>query len=674
MNIIRSFDKKQREEVISAIYKKTVNVTKIYGSISSSMIHLLKLRTIDYYFSYFGRCLVPGSRYYFKWSFNVNELLSLNLTFIQIHFSYTFCRSHLEVYRFNKYNSDEKFKYCGQHSNVCVLPSYANVIVDMVVRATEFTTYKVAGAFSVIDRGFFTSVQNDNFIDSQMQPEAIFLFKTNGTLVYFFIKVRKGEHIILKNFLFYAQKINIYDGPGTLCLLLPHTGKVFKCSTHQCTLRVLQLSKNYTMSLNFTSLVIKSKLVYIDTSGDITLPNFNCKSTICVIDIRFNDGYQVNITLASLKFQGPKSGICKYGGLTAVESLKNEYKEHDPLCTNLYIFTLSQRRFYSVNSSLKMVLYWYQPYSTIDVKFSFSSTNCDILHISPTQFCKECDFNTPCASYFNRVTQYSNVSLKTNELDTIVYSTLDDQCFVLQLMENSTSLRYFWYCKIDIVPDFILEDHSKIHFQITGVIQPLFSEKPTNRTIASRGRTIAHYYYFTSGVRDYMALYGMIDRFCHIYSFHPKYTKSCVNNSDSSSSLHPFYKARTEVYFMNPIVAFGSFKTPTGTNSLKIAVWLLMLVNSWFEFKFHRYRHTDNNNREIQYHPHRFLYPERYLDLNRTSVSGRRETVLLLSVETNGTKRSWMSQIQAKIRLDSSDEIHMRWQSTVTFTNWKKSN
>ena len=520
----------------------------------------------------------------------------------------------------------------------------------------------------MIDRGLVISVPNGGGCShSQTQPEQIFLIRNNSTLCYFFVQTKKGKHIALKKFSFFPLKINAYDGPGTHYLLLLPERYVYKCSTHQCTVHVLHSINKYTMSLNFSSMDIKSKLVYLDTDSDISLPNVNCMSKTCIFDVRYNAGYQVNMTLISIKFQGPDSEVCKYGGLTAIESLKHEYKQHVPLCTNYSSKTWSQRGFYSVNSSLKVVLYWYQPYSTIDVTFSISGTKCDTVQISPSTYCSECSFNSPCLSYFNRVTQYSNVSLKTNDIDTILYSISDNQCFVLQLIENSTTPKISTSCNMDIAPDIIPEMKSRIHYFITGSMEPFFSQYQMNKTIHTKLRTIARYY-SSNQTYDYIAFYGIVDMFC-IPFYGPSISYCVKNPSVSASSLETFYAKVTQLYFPMNILAFGSFETPAHVHSLKISVGLFMLANSWVEMKFYRH-HIPDNVPKIRYD--KFLFLDHYNEVKE--ISRRREIVMLLTVETEVTDRQWLYELQAKIKLDSSDDIQMRWQSTVTFTKWKKSN
>ena len=72
---------------------------------------------------------------------------------------------------------------------------------------------------------------------------------------------------------------------------------------------------------------------------------------------------------------------CLFSGLVAAEKLKDDYRQTDTVCQNHDGTKDSSRSFYSYNSSLILVLYFYKPYSTINATVNISQTKCQPVQI-----------------------------------------------------------------------------------------------------------------------------------------------------------------------------------------------------------------------------------------------------------------------------------------------------
>ena len=68
-------------------------------------------------------------------------------------------------------------------------------------------------------------------------------------------------------------------------------------------------------------------------------------------------------------------GHCTYFGMVVGERLQNDYRQSRTFCTNQDRTKDPLRSFYSYNSSMLLVLYWYKSYSTINLSILFHKQN-----------------------------------------------------------------------------------------------------------------------------------------------------------------------------------------------------------------------------------------------------------------------------------------------------------
>ena len=440
------------------------------------------------------------------------------------------------------------FRYCGLNSKVNILPKLRNVIIEVVVRKRVYPSYSIIGSFSIMEKRLVTNVQVP---DAMRKPdsfhfgikvEQILQFKSGTMVLYLWIYVHKDNHVILKHLSPESQKIQVYDGPGTMSNLLSSGRKVYKCSTFQCTVQVSWVFHKSILQLNHSAKELSTYKSFKNTNSYVTLPNSNCSSKVCILIIKFDHGYKVNVTLHKMTFQGLKSEYGKYGGLSFIEVFNKEYSENGVVCKNDFDSN-PKRRFYSAKASLKVVLYWYEPYSSTSVTLTISNTRCDLLQLSTLIHCHECYRIQPlCKRFLNKIARHSSIPLH-NQFRDILYTLPQGKCFVLQIFEKydeySESSRVTHSCFIWISSNLIHEEDSTIHFFITGSIHPYFIQ-PVDETILQKVKMIV-YFYNRNRILDYMSLYGSIDLFC--YPSHTLPSLLVCDKDTGGSFSKPFFNS-----------------------------------------------------------------------------------------------------------------------------------
>ena len=139
-----------------------------------------------------------------------------------------------------------------------------------------------------------------------------------------------------------------------------------------------------------------------------------CFYQLCVVSIYAESGQHVNVTILKMTTYELCDRSCRYSGLVAGEKLRDDYSQSDTLCKNHDQANFTSRSFYSYNSSLKLIMYWYKGYSDIKVSVHISQTNCEPLKIDvckiDTYTCiqSECNyFQSEYNYYLKNVTKYS---------------------------------------------------------------------------------------------------------------------------------------------------------------------------------------------------------------------------------------------------------------------------
>ena len=215
------------------------------------------------------------------------------------------------------------------------------------------------------------------------------IYKTgHGTLVAsFFIEVKKISYVVLNFTHNLVSRYLSYDGPGfSVNLIAVNNSTIISSSTFQCIIQILMYSDEVSNvgTFNYISKNFK-KDIHINLNPQtymlLQLPNIACFDNLCVFNINTESNQQINVTLNKIDSVGVYNPTCKYGGIVAGEYLDNRYKESTTICQRHDGQIEQSRSLYSLNSSLVLVLYWYNRYHNIRVSLSLSLTRCKPINI-----------------------------------------------------------------------------------------------------------------------------------------------------------------------------------------------------------------------------------------------------------------------------------------------------
>ncbi len=258
------------------------------------------------------------------------------------------------------------------------------------------------------------------------------------------------------------------------------------------------------------------------------MPTHDCQKRPCALYVFAEPFVQVNVTVTSIIYVGDESQTCQFGGLVAGEVLSHDYKESVTLCTNLNSSLEHSRSFYSFNSSLILVLYWYEQYSEINVTLALSQTPCKPVYFDLCHFEELCDFETrwidgqlprsafTCHSYLEYITQFSSLKLEAflpkydaylhHRYHTMTFFSAEKSCTVLQIVREEKQYAVkeggmsesYKMCEVNIVPALSRNQEQSIEYQIMGSFPPHLTNK--------------HQY---TALADCIQFSGLFQQFCH---------------------------------------------------------------------------------------------------------------------------------------------------------------
>ena len=176
-------------------------------------------------------------------------------------------------------------------------------------------------------------------------------------------------------------------------------------------------------------------------------PNKKCTKISCVSLFLSESGDQVNITAIIFKSTNPHDIDCLYAGLVVGERLAHYYRESKTICEHYYSSNSQSGSFYSKNSSLILVMYWYKEYGEINASVMVSQTKCKPVVINLCYLNILClRYRDKCQSYLENVTKFSGINLQVQKDDSVIYEGNFGKCSVLQVFSFPTVENKNWYC------------------------------------------------------------------------------------------------------------------------------------------------------------------------------------------------------------------------------------
>ena len=310
--------------------------------------------------------------------FHLCKDLNLNITFI--HISIVGMKSNVAVYKYLSKESQTSFDYSGIESTFSLYPPYYHLVFRIKTRTGVRQPVVVTAMFCVI---------SGNILESSKPPTIKTLTITaihkinvaKTTVLTYKIETERYNRIVLDLYFKESVIYILYIGPGYLSFREElYRNEIKFIDTFQCILQVILPELGGVANISSHALFkvqkLPRKLISVANNIERTVkfPHTICnKAVTCVLDIRNTAGY-INITIMSFIFKGLPHPDCIYGGMTWYESLK--------LVSHCYKYSANEslqiqnRIFFSQNSSILMVLYHYNEYSSLSVNFILTPSKC----------------------------------------------------------------------------------------------------------------------------------------------------------------------------------------------------------------------------------------------------------------------------------------------------------
>ncbi len=392
----------------------------------------------------FDDCLAAFRFSYFSWNFSLAQGLALNLTLHSLKFvggSVNYFRGTLHC-SMGSLSLNNNLTLCGQHSSVCLYSKETkSVFLTKVHPAIIFT---VQAGYQVMDP-LIQSVHKH--FESPGRPVFVHVVANVAVAETYQIEILKTHQLIVDIIRIDSLHIVILDGPGHLSKKIVQLDTTFVLSTFICTVHALNTDfsvNDISRKLFYRSRYQPSIGLFFTQGKEINLPPISmCKQNVCLVKMLTTPGAELNVSVVHMHYEGQSSESCKYGGFTTGTLKKGLCKESQIICEdsekNMNHF---KRSFYSLNSSIILILYWFVNYSKVKVTLNLEKTTCknvDICFCTFMRYCinplnKNTKTESKCARYLDKL---SNRHTRIKQVGfTVLVSKSNSSCAVVQIARN----------------------------------------------------------------------------------------------------------------------------------------------------------------------------------------------------------------------------------------------
>ncbi len=333
-------------------------------------------------------------KYVYHWIFTLDIRLSLNLTIHKSMFPLTHqCISGKVGVAALSQNGNITF--CGQHTNLQIYPEHRHHQISLTIHRCRM--FEFNASFMVFDRGLVSSLNREadilvsldvtTSIPSNLAKEILCQLKFGsltheGSLIYIWLlQSLKLHRIVLHSRLAGSEHTVVFDGPEMSCKnVMQHINGSFLCSTFQCLIFVKNKVFQKKMQIHFVSTAHSNfvDLLHFQNKTKIYFPTDGCAESLCVLHRKATQQFQVNVTVTTMVYQG-QGYSCSYGGFVTAEMSDTAYRESTTICENHDGSVSQSQSFYSQNSSLSIILFWYNNLAKVRMSFSLGETKCFIV-------------------------------------------------------------------------------------------------------------------------------------------------------------------------------------------------------------------------------------------------------------------------------------------------------
>ena len=596
--------------------------------------------------------------YIYTWSFSLDKNISSNITFKTIYFassSEDCFGGNLAVY--NSRSKQEAFIYL-HHSTFSLYPKFNNINIDISVAESVFiilnATYSVLDIDLIINNPTVQHSESVKLLSNN-------LIRSEHLLSTYLIRVFRINSISPKYLNLQKHTIVVYDGPGFLSSIIKSDSGFYQTSTFQCIVQtVVQWDENNIIDFNYASHQLQnSQKITIPNKTFVTIPIYNCTLNVCVLFLNTRSDNKVNVTIINVTYVGVDFNRpnCYYGGLVTGEHFNGKYMESSAVCQPLDGSKRQSRSFYSYNSSLVIVLYWYKHYSAINATIEISQTRCEPIRINlctANILCHYLHDTTQCDQYLQSI-QNSHVRFDA-ESNHYLLSVQQNKCVALHFTDKGTNFSATHEndsdkrCHIQLYPDHFISPGKEVLFQVKASFN-------TFPFLAS--------YTLVYLKNIIVAFYGVADEFC-LMEGHQFMNCRKVNGS-------PFYKIEQSLYASFDAFMTAKLMTPIYSS---FSMWIVsdLLLDEWLEIIIWNRECEDINRSSLRFHYLTeviLLQEENSLE----KVGPLPEHILMLKLD--GKVTSLNLNVGRDIRtyfLSTDLEIHLSlwWKSTIE--SWRLQN
>ncbi len=525
------------------------------------------------------------------WSFRIHKDLALNLTFQAIHILGNCHQGNVLV--FDTQNPRQNFRFCGQYDKFTLYPAFSGISIEIYIHTFTEVDFVTEASFSLLDRNIIQSTNTNESPVSLLEPFKSYLVSEKRSVLLFRLKVKK---IFILCFEQTASHRNafVFDGPNEQFRTLKFENNSTTTSTFQCVL-LLVMQNQKRMFVNYSSKLAPSAHQKHLSKNETYQLDFTTKQSNAMMQLfKLNTHFpfHLNLTVNIFVFQGETRQDCRFGGMVFTEAVNGNFREYPVLCQSEDQRKAQQRSFYSTQSSIYVVIFWYKNFSAMDISLNISQTACTPVRVCECTYFSLCILNffqprirtklgsESCHNYLNEVSLLTNNSLNFRQ-DRTFWSiplrfSIPNTCFILQLIRNSSK-----------VTDQILAEYEATNCYF------LFAPLPLNRLDVQYNYTVRGDSELTESVRKYfkhafscknteVKLFGNAESICHAEVQSVTKCKKGVTGkkydaqkSYISSCLSYFHKQQ---YLLTAAV-----KPPIDQFSMYISVVRHIVTMSWVE-------------------------------------------------------------------------------------------
>lgn len=309
------------------------------------------------------------------WYFESSTSLGLNVTFVSISFFFEHLScsiGYLSVLQTDFIITQRLLKFCGIYAGFNVYLNHQKIWVETCI-AICFNIF-VHAEYMSMDRYVISSTHKETCYQGSTPVEhSVILHLTDQTVQSYFISVVKTSVVVLK--LVGSCALSVHDVPDVYSeSVQPHRG-FYQMSTFQCFVAA-NVSKSSMCYVFFDKEVHCSIMQLSEERTNISLPNDHWTVPNCVsVYVASSPLHQVNATLRFFSIAPHvKSPNCRHGGFAVLDNNLN-HTEISTVCENKSKSSL-YHSFYSSNSTLAFVVYWYTKEVPKSVDLILSTTEC----------------------------------------------------------------------------------------------------------------------------------------------------------------------------------------------------------------------------------------------------------------------------------------------------------